>query len=73
MYVCMYVCMYIYISIYIYIYVSVFSYPYGCTLTAASRYNVNVTFISHNFFIANLQVSTFDSRLNFTRRAPFRG
>ena len=55
---------------------SVSFYPYGCTLTTASRYKINVTLISQNFLLhvsSNLQVSTFDSRLNFTRRAPFRG
>ena len=69
----------------LYIYISVSFYPYGCTLTTASRYKINVTHISQKFFLlqthavvrehvsSNLQVSTFDSRLNFTRRAPFRG
>ena len=87
MYVCMYVYIYIYIYIYIiYIYIYHISfYPNGCTLTTASRYKINVTHISQKHFLSqtdavvrehvssNLQVSTFDSRLNFTRRVPFRG
>ena len=35
---------------FIYIYISVSFYPYGCTLTTASRNKINVTLISQNFF-----------------------